>query len=87
MQKDLCIICLGSFTPREVVSIPSFFSLLNCGKIFNGDVGEQHMGGSGDSLFIGDLARVGLIGEEFGLIEESMMMLEVLIKLRNVEQL
>jgi hypothetical protein len=42
------------------------------------------MGGSGDSLCIGDLARVGLIGEEFGLIEESMIIWEVFIRIRNV---
>ena len=72
IQKDLCIICRWSFTLIAVVSI-SFFSPLICGIAFNEDVGEQQMDGSGDSLFIGELARVGLIGEEvsFGLIPES----------------
>ena len=58
-----------------VLAIPSFFSPLICGNTFNGDVGEQHMDGSGDSLFIGDLARDGCKGEELrlGLIDESMI--------------
>ena len=73
MQKDLCIICLWSLTLRAVVSMLSFFSPLICGNIFNDDVGEIHIDGSGDSLLIGDLARVDLIGEElsWGLISES----------------
>ena len=75
MQKDRCNICLWSFTLREVFSMPSFLSPLICGKSFNVEVGDRHINGSGVSVFIGDLARDGLIGEEFsvGLVSESIL--------------
>ena len=75
MQKDRCSICLWSFTLREVFSMPSFLSPLICGKSFNVEVGDRHINGSGVSVFIGDLARDGLIGEEFslGCMSESIL--------------
>ena len=75
MQNDRCSICLWSLTLREVLSMPSFLSPLICGKSFNVVAGDRHINGSGVSVFIGDLARDGLIGGELslGFMSESIL--------------